>query len=87
VIELCDTVAFDVMPEVVWSWLESMPDHYLAWHPDHLARVLGEWWCLRAGGDGSPGDLAWQATSAADGIDEGRAWPVDRLSGLAGVER
>jgi hypothetical protein len=36
VIELCDTVAFDVMPEVVWSWLESMPDHYLEWHPDHL---------------------------------------------------
>jgi polyketide cyclase/dehydrase/lipid transport protein len=40
VIELRDTVAIDVAPEVVWSWLESMPDHYLEWHPDHLG---GRW--------------------------------------------
>jgi hypothetical protein len=36
VIEHRATVAIDVTPEVVWSWLESMPDHYLEWHPDHL---------------------------------------------------
>ncbi len=39
-IELRDTVAIDVAPEVVWSWLESMPDHYLQWHPDHRG---GRW--------------------------------------------
>ena len=39
-IELRDTVAIDVAPGVVWSWLESMPDHYLEWHPDHLG---GRW--------------------------------------------
>ena len=39
-IELLDTVAIDVAPEVVWNWLESMPDHYREWHPDHLG---GRW--------------------------------------------
>ena len=35
-IELRYTVAIDVTPEVVWSWLEAMPDRYPEWHPDHL---------------------------------------------------
>ncbi len=39
-IELRHTVTIDVAPEVVWSWLESMPDHYPEWHPDHLG---GRW--------------------------------------------
>jgi hypothetical protein len=36
VIELRDTVVVDTSPEAVWRWLESMPEHYLDWHPDHL---------------------------------------------------
>jgi hypothetical protein len=36
-IELCDTVVVEAAPEVVWQWLESLPDHYRAWHPDHAA--------------------------------------------------
>ena len=36
-IELRDTVTIDAGPEVVWSWLESMPEHILDWHPDHRA--------------------------------------------------
>ena len=35
-IELRDTVAIDATPEVVWSWLEHLPEHALEWHPDHL---------------------------------------------------
>ncbi len=34
-IELRDTVAIDVAPGAVWSWLETLPDHYPEWHPDH----------------------------------------------------
>jgi hypothetical protein len=37
VIELRDTVEIDATPLEVWTWLESMPDHILEWHPDHLA--------------------------------------------------
>lgn len=36
-IELRDTVTIEAAPEVVWSWLESMPEHILEWHPDHRA--------------------------------------------------
>lgn len=36
-IELRDTVAIDVGPHEVWGWLESLPDHYRQWHPDHLS--------------------------------------------------
>lgn len=36
-IELRDTVTIEAGPEVVWSWLESMPEHILEWHPDHRA--------------------------------------------------
>jgi uncharacterized protein YndB with AHSA1/START domain len=35
VIELRDTVAIEADPREVWEWLESMPDHYRQWHPDH----------------------------------------------------
>jgi uncharacterized protein YndB with AHSA1/START domain len=35
-IELRDTVTIAVAPHVLWRWLESMPEHYLEWHPDHL---------------------------------------------------
>ena len=35
-IELRDAVVIDAAPDVVWSWLESLPDHYLEWHQDHL---------------------------------------------------
>ena len=35
-IELRDTVDIGAPPEVVWDWLEHLPDHYLEWHPDHL---------------------------------------------------
>lgn len=34
-IELRDTVIIEARPEAVWSWLESMPEHILEWHPDH----------------------------------------------------
>jgi hypothetical protein len=34
-IELYDTVLIRRSPEVVWSWLEHLPEHYLEWHPDH----------------------------------------------------
>lgn len=36
-IELRDTVFVDAAPEAVWDWLAALPDHYLAWHPDHLS--------------------------------------------------
>lgn len=36
-IELRDTVTIEAAPEVVWSWLGSMPEHILEWHPDHRA--------------------------------------------------
>lgn len=36
-IELRDTVRIDAAPEAVWGWLESMPDHVLEWHPDHIS--------------------------------------------------
>ncbi len=42
-IELRDTVEIDVRPVQVWRWLEKLPEHYCAWHPDHIGarRVLG----------------------------------------------
>jgi uncharacterized protein YndB with AHSA1/START domain len=36
-IVLRDTVTIDVPPAAVWSWLESMPEHALEWHPDHVS--------------------------------------------------
>ena len=35
-IELRDSIDIEAPPEVVWDWLEHLPDHYLEWHPDHL---------------------------------------------------
>lgn len=35
-IELRDTVDIEAPPEVVWDWLEHLPEHYREWHPDHL---------------------------------------------------
>lgn len=35
-IELRDTVTIRTPRRVVWSWLESLPYHYLDWHQDHL---------------------------------------------------
>lgn len=32
-----DTVTINVPPVAVWDWLESMPEHYAAWHPDHIS--------------------------------------------------
>jgi uncharacterized protein YndB with AHSA1/START domain len=37
VIELRDTVAIEAGSPEVWEWLESLPDHYRQWHPDHLS--------------------------------------------------
>lgn len=36
-IELRDQVTINVAPALLWDWLQSMPDHYLEWHPDHLS--------------------------------------------------
>lgn len=36
-IHLRDTVVIEASAEAVWAWLESMPDHILEWHPDHIA--------------------------------------------------
>jgi hypothetical protein len=48
VIELCDTVAFDVMPEVVE--LAGVHAGSLSGVASRsLGRVVGEWWCVRAG--------------------------------------
>ena len=44
-IELRDTVTIEVPPEAVWAWLESMPEHYLDWHADHIS-------CRWASGEG-----------------------------------
>jgi len=35
-IVLRDCVEIPAPPEVVWDWLEHLPDHILEWHPDHL---------------------------------------------------
>jgi len=42
-IELRDTVEIDVPPATVWRWLETMPERYREWHPDHIGarRVCG----------------------------------------------
>jgi len=34
-IKLHDTVYINVSPSTVWAWLETLPDHVQAWHPDH----------------------------------------------------
>ena len=36
-IELRDTVTINVPPALLWEWLQSLPDHYLEWHPDHVS--------------------------------------------------
>lgn len=36
-IELTDTIDIDVSPETVWSWFQSLPEHYKEWHPDHIS--------------------------------------------------
>lgn len=36
-IELRDTVTINVAPAALWDWLQSLPDHYLEWHPDHVS--------------------------------------------------
>ena len=36
-IELRDPVAIEASPLEVWAWLESLPEHYRQWHPDHLS--------------------------------------------------
>ena len=36
-IELRDTVAIEAGPHEVWGWLESLPEHYRQWHPDHVS--------------------------------------------------
>ena len=35
-IEVRDSIAIAVPPERVWAWLETMPEHYREWHPDHV---------------------------------------------------
>lgn len=35
-IELRDTTIIGVPPQQVWAWFESLPEHYLKWHPDHV---------------------------------------------------
>lgn len=36
-IPLRDTVTINVPPALLWDWLQSLPDHYLEWHPDHVS--------------------------------------------------
>ena len=36
-IELRDSVVVHASPERVWDWLETLPEHYRQWHPDHLS--------------------------------------------------
>ncbi len=35
-IELRDVTTIGVPPDQVWAWFESLPEHYLEWHPDHI---------------------------------------------------
>jgi hypothetical protein len=40
-IKLQDRTRIRTTPEQIFGWLESLPQHYLSWHPDHIAcRVL-----------------------------------------------
>jgi len=36
-IQLRDSILIGVPPERVWAWLNDLPEHYAAWHPDHVA--------------------------------------------------
>lgn len=36
-IELQDTVIVNAPRDMVWAWLEALPEHYLEWHPDHIS--------------------------------------------------
>jgi hypothetical protein len=36
-IMLQDTIDIRTSPEQVFTWLDHLPEHYLAWHPDHVA--------------------------------------------------
>jgi hypothetical protein len=54
-IVLRDCVQIPAPPEVVWDWLEHLPDHILEWHPDHLGARWVARERVRAGrGDGGP---------------------------------
>jgi len=35
-IELRASTFIDLPPGRIWRWLETLPDHYTAWHPDHI---------------------------------------------------
>jgi hypothetical protein len=37
VIKLRDTITIQTTPERIFKWLESLPQEYCAWHPDHVA--------------------------------------------------
>lgn len=37
---LTDSVEVDAPPDQVWKWLQTLSDHYLAWHHDHIS---AEW--------------------------------------------
>jgi hypothetical protein len=34
---LQDSVEIKTSPERIFDWLQHLPEHYLAWHPDHVA--------------------------------------------------
>ena len=70
-IELRDTVAIDVAPEVVWSWLEHLPEHALEWHPDHRASLPVVRAALRASGLPPPALLAYEVWTPLAEYDDG----------------
>lgn len=40
-IKLRDNIRIQTTPEQLFQWLESMPQEYVSWHPDHVAcRVI-----------------------------------------------
>ena len=43
-IRLSDSVAIRVPPSRLRAWLETLPEHYMQWHPDHISAswVKGE---------------------------------------------
>lgn len=90
-IELRDTVEVDVSPDKVWDWLQDLPEHYLAWHPDHLgARWVGG--CTMVPGallevrevlHGKPHRLRLHLTE----VERGRSLRYSAFPGLGGTFR
>jgi hypothetical protein len=50
-IKLQDNIRIQTTPEQLFQWLESMPQEYVSWHPDHVACRVIQGSMLRSGAE------------------------------------